>query len=103
MDGVFADASLVAAPHGLAVNRNDLTFTHPKDPFHPAHERRLKGFSIQRRKKNAQTCRAPVCHGAARKVCNHSCFPLPKLSTSTQLSAPTMTAHTVITMVLMSL
>jgi len=47
MDRVFADTPVMAAPYCLAVNSNDLTSAHAKDPFNPAHERYLKCLSIQ--------------------------------------------------------
>jgi hypothetical protein len=60
---------------------------------------RLERLGIQRREKAPE---GAVRRGAVRQfenVCSQSCFAWPKLSASTQLSAPAIMAHTVIIMI----
>ncbi len=50
MNRVFPDGPVVAAPHGLAINGDDLSFRHPEDLLYSAHETPLKFLRIDQTK-----------------------------------------------------
>src|SRR6266540_3039763 len=47
MNSLLTGSLVMTAPHGLAVNGNDLPSLHTKDPFHPARKALLERLGVQ--------------------------------------------------------
>src|SRR5579859_4916032 len=54
MECCFSLPLVMTAPNALAVNGNDLSALHPKDPFHPGCKALLKDFCLQQAKNSSE-------------------------------------------------